>query len=223
MFKEALASGYLLQFLDAFCDIGEHGDEVIIAQEDLTFYVVPDGWNTDSILDEFLIVSLRGAPCITKLQKQPLCTQAICGGTKSTRAPITAPRPSFRLLGHFCPYWIQDDISACLQKMALLLDQYGFEPSLQDVTDLMVIPIEFLGVDAIEMLHPPTESSFHRFDDNVVVVSHEAVGVTQPIEEIAASGEVIKEHFSVVVIKKNRFPVITTRGDVVDSTRILYA
>ena len=78
MFKEALASGYLLQFLDAFCDIGEHGDEVIIAQEDLTFYVVPDGWNTDSILDEFLIVSLRGAPCITKLQKQPLCTQAIC-------------------------------------------------------------------------------------------------------------------------------------------------
>ena len=218
-----MASGYLLQFLDAFCDIGEHGDEVIIAQEDLKFYVIPDGWNTNSIFDEFPIVLLCGAPFITKLLKQPVCCQAVCGGTKSTRAQITAPRPSFWLLGHFCPYWIQDDISACLQKMALLLDQYGFEPSLQDVTDLMVIPIEFLGVDAIEMLHPPTESSFHRFYDYVVVVSHEAVGVTQPIEEIAAFGKDIKECFSVFVVKKKRFPVITTRSDVVDSTRILYA
>ena len=94
--------------------------------------------------------------------------------------------------------------------MAFFLDQYGFEPSLQDVTDLVVIPVELLGVYAIEMLHPPTESGSLCLDDYMIMVSHEAVGVTKPIEEIAAFGKDIKEGFSVIVIEKEFFAVITT-------------
>jgi hypothetical protein len=77
--------------------------------------------------------------------------------------------------------------------MAFFFDEYSFKSSLEDMANPVVIPVELLGVDAIEMLHPSAERGLNSFNNYVIVVSHEAVGVTKPIEEITGSCKDIEE------------------------------
>ncbi|BCS55432.1 hypothetical protein GSbR_00340 [Geobacter sp. SVR] len=84
--------------------------------------------------------------------------------------------------------------------MTLLLNQNRLEPSLENVPILAVLSIVCLGVDAVQMAHPGREITILGFNEKVVVIIHEAVGVAKPIEALHHLAEDIQEYVTVIVI-----------------------
>ena len=76
-------------------------------------------------------------------------------------------------------------------------------------------PIVGLGKDAIQMAHALTQISIRRLHQQVVMIVHQTVGVTGPVELIDDSGKDITKGFAVGVIIKNNFPSIAPRGEVI--------
>jgi hypothetical protein len=64
--------------------------------------------------------------------------------------------------------------------MAFLLDKDCLEAALKEMSDSSVLTIEPLCVDSIEELHPTRQTGSRRFDEQVVVIGHQAVGITDP-------------------------------------------
>jgi len=60
------------------------------------------------------------------------------------------------------------------------LDDHGPETTLKHVSHPAVGAIEPLGVDAVDLPHAAREVRLGRLDEQVVVVRHQAVGVTDP-------------------------------------------
>jgi len=57
----------------------------------------------------------------------------------------------------------------------------------------------------------------------VIMVRHEAVGITNPVVVLDHIGQDGKETNSVFVIEKDRLPCIAPGGDMIESTGILYS
>jgi len=70
-----------------------------------------------------------------------------CGGS------IAAPGPVFDVLDETCPHRIQDDVATRLEKVAVPLNELGFEAPGQDVPNPRVPPVPPLRVDTIELVN----------------------------------------------------------------------
>jgi len=88
---------------------------------------------------------------------------------------------------------------------------------------LVMFPIVCLGVDAVKMAHTGGKVPFRGFDEEVIVVIHQAVGVTEPVEAFYRLAEDGEEKMAVVVIFEDVRPCVAARGNVIDSTREFYA
>ena len=66
--------------------------------------------------------------------------------------------------------------------MPVALDQAPAETTLEEVAVEPVPPVEELGIDAIEALHSLREVRRRRFEEEVVVVGHQAVRMAVPAE-----------------------------------------
>ncbi len=65
--------------------------------------------------------------------------------------------------------------------MAVFLDKDAFEPALEKVAVSSMPSVKKLGIDAVKLSHAEGEVAVGCFDQKMVVVGHEAVGVAQPI------------------------------------------
>jgi len=99
--------------------------------------------------------------------------------------------------------------------MAFFLNQYCLVSALENVTYAVMIPIKFLSIYPVKLLHSSTESTVEGFNDKVVVIIHEAVGMTNPIEEIAAFRKDTEKHYTILVIAEDFFSIIAARSDVI--------
>jgi hypothetical protein len=136
---------------------------------------------------------------------------------------VTGPLPELRSINHPGSHWIQDNISAYFQKMAVFLDQDRLVAALKQVSVPAVIFIEELRVDTIELPHAQGQIAFGSLDKKVVMVGHEAIGVTGPIVAFVDVLKSIQKNFPVMIILKDRFLLIPAGGDMVDSTCVFYA
>lgn len=83
------------------------------------------------------------------------------------------------------PEWsIEDCERAVIHKVALLLDEDGLESSLEDVARSLVVSIDPLRVDAVEVSHATRQVRIGRFDQQMVVIGHQAVHVAKPSEAL---------------------------------------
>jgi hypothetical protein len=80
-----------------------------------------------------------------------------------------------------------------------------------------VAAIEVLGVNSVQLPHPPPQIRIGRFDQQVVVVPHQAEGMTDPPKFFDNGGEYLKKTVPIPVIFKNPAPSIAARGHVVNS------
>ncbi len=96
-------------------------------------------------------------------------------------AAIARPNPVFRPFDNTRADRIQDDVAADFEKMSVFLYKHGFVPALEEVTCSLVPLIKSLGVESIQLSHSEGEVAIRRLDENVVVISHEAVSVTDPV------------------------------------------
>jgi hypothetical protein len=87
---------------------------------------------------------------------------------------------------------------------------------LQDVPDTSVTPIEALCVDTIEVAHPTREVCVRRLDQKVIVVGHQAVAVTYPVEALYYISHPLQKRAPIVVIDIDILSSIAARGYVID-------
>jgi len=105
--------------------------------------------------------------------------------------------------------------------MALLLDKDRLEAALQKMSDSVVTTIEPLGVNTVEKVHSTRQARVRRLDQEVVIVGHQAICMTDPAVSVDNVGKDFEESGSITVVKKDVLLRIATTGNVVDSAFVL--
>jgi hypothetical protein len=85
------------------------------------------------------------------------------------------------------------------------------------MADFAVTAVVDLRVDAVELLHKAGKIATAGVDDQMVMVVHQAVGQYHRIETLRCLCDHIEESVAILVIVKDGFAPVATRGDVVNS------
>ena len=93
------------------------------------------------------------------------------------RLEPATPRPVVGLEAELGPNRVVPDVHARARKVLVVPQNTGVEPVLKQVADSLVPPIETLSVKAIQLVEAMRKPVKLRLDDQVVVISHQAVGV----------------------------------------------
>ena len=88
---------------------------------------------------------------------------------------------------------------------------------------LAVPSVESLGIDSVELPHRPTEIALRGLDEKMIVITHQAIGMAQPLESGNNEMEDVKKQQPIIIITEDRTAGIPTGGDMVNGTWILYA
>jgi hypothetical protein len=105
------------------------------------------------------------------------------------------------------------------EQMRLLLNDDRLETTLEDVARSVVTPVEVLGIAGVQSMHPPRKRRTSRFQQEVVVVSHQAIRVEEPGLIGDDGGEKIQEMTAIGGVAKDRSPFMAAAGDVVQRSR----
>ena len=194
-------------------------DEIILAQERLPPHRSPDRFLANSPFDELPVFTLGFSSFSAELSEHPIGRKARMGLRLPCSGKITGPFPGFRRFHHPGPYRVQDHISAYFQKVTVFLDQNGLVASLEQVSVPAVIFIEELRVNAVELPHTEGKIAFRSFNQEMVMVGHATIGVTDPIMSFVDVLKCIEEHFPVMVIFKNRLLLIPAGSHMVHPVR----
>jgi hypothetical protein len=124
------------------------------------------------------------------------------------RGRITGPGILFRFLDHRRTDWVQDDTAAYLEKVAVFLDQDGLVPALEQVTRPAVPLVDELGEDAVQLPHADVEIAVRGFNEETVVIGHEAVCVAGPVVACIHVLERVQEIIAVMVVLEYKFPFV---------------
>jgi hypothetical protein len=65
--------------------------------------------------------------------------------------------------------------------MVVVADDPRGEPRAEDVALAAVAPVEALGIDAVQVLHPGRQTRGGRLQDEVIVRPHQAEGMAVPL------------------------------------------
>lgn len=68
--------------------------------------------------------------------------------------------------------------------MAFFFDNYSLKSALEYMADPLVATIEGLSVNAVQMPHAHGKIAVGRLNQEMVVVVHEAISMTNPVESI---------------------------------------
>jgi len=84
-------------------------------------------------------------------------------------------------------------------------------------------PVEPLSINAIQLPHTKGEVSVRRFNHKMVMVVHQAIGVTEPMIPFTNALKGIEKGIAVPISPKDCLSLIAPAGDVVDRAGIFYA
>ena len=107
--------------------------------------------------------------------------------------------------------------------MGIFLDQDAFVPALQEVSRSVMPFIEHLGIDAVQLPHAQGKITVRSFKKQVIVIIHEAIGVTDPVVAFIDAGQDGEKGFPVMIVFKNRLLFITAGSRVIYSAGVLNA
>jgi len=107
--------------------------------------------------------------------------------------------------------------------MAVFLDEDAFEPSLEKVTVSFMPSVKKLGIDAVKLPHAEGEVAVRCFDQKMVVVGHEAVGVAQPVITLVDVLKGVEEILAVLVVFEDGLLFVAARGDMIHGAGVFYA
>jgi hypothetical protein len=79
-----------------------------------------------------------------------------------------------------------------------------------------------LGINAVELPHPPTEIRIRCFQQKMVVVTHEAIGVAEPSVAIGGLAKYLQKRQTIAILQKHTLAAVSTRGYVIDGTWIFH-
>jgi len=104
--------------------------------------------------------------------------------------------------------------------MRVSLNDNRFVSALENMADTSMFPIEALGVNTIEMTHAPRQIRPGSFDEEMVVVGHQAVGMTMPLVTLDRFSKEIQKKVSVGICNKNIVSPISPGSKMINSPLI---
>jgi len=107
--------------------------------------------------------------------------------------------------------------------MAVFLDQNGLVPALEQVAGPVVEFIKELCIDAIQLPHAEGKIAVRGLDKKVIMVSHKAVGVTDPVVAFTDVLKGVQEVLAIRVVLENRLLLVPAGGHMIDCARVFDA
>jgi len=98
--------------------------------------------------------------------------------------PGISPHPFPWMCSDVSAHRIQNNVSGNLQQLTLLLDEDSLEPALEDMSQPLVGSVERLCIHTIQVAHATREIRIRRFDQQVIVIAHKAIGMADPSEAL---------------------------------------
>ena len=136
---------------------------------------------------------------------------------------IAGPGIRFRLFDHFCPDRIEYNVPADLQEVAVFLDQDCFIPALEQMAYPAVPFIEELRIDAVQLPHTDGKIPVRGLNKKMVMIGHEAIGVTYPVITFIDVLKGVEKVLSVLVVFKDGLLFVATGSNVVHGAWVFYA
>ena len=118
---------------------------------------------------------------------------------------------------------IERDVADHLVQMTVVLDQLCAVPPLEEVAYPLMPLVRSVCVHAVEPLHSLGDVGLWRFDQQVIVIVHEAERVHSPAMEKTGASERVEEHVAVVFGEEDRPSVVASHRDVVNAAGGLYS
>jgi hypothetical protein len=81
--------------------------------------------------------------------------------------------------------------------------------------------VRALRIHSVELAHPFREIAIRRLNQQMIVIPHQAVGVTQPVEILDHRSQDIQKSMTVFVVFEERLLAVTPRRNVVERTHKL--
>ena len=107
--------------------------------------------------------------------------------------------------------------------MAVFLNKDRLVSPLEEMTDPSMQFIEELRIHAIQLPHAERQIAIRRFDQQMIMVVHQAVSVADPIVALVDMLESVEKVYAVLVGLEDRLFFISPGGDMVDSAGVLNA
>ena len=131
----------------------------------------------------------------------------------------TAPWPVFWRGDHPRPDRIEYNIARQFQQIRITVNEDGLVGALEQVLDSLMAPIGALGIDAIEVPHALRQISIRRFDQKMIMVAHQAIGVAVPIPSLSDLIQDREKRLAIVLIFVDGLLSVAPRGDMVEGAR----
>ena len=107
--------------------------------------------------------------------------------------------------------------------MAVFLNEDGLVSALEQMSSPLMTFIKKLCIDPVQLPHTQRKIAVRRLDQEVIVVVHHAVGMTEPVIPFIDMLERVQEVDAVLVVFENGLLFIAARGNVIDGTGVFNA
>lgn len=134
----------------------------------------------------------------------------------SSHGAVAVPSPSAGMTDKLCTYGVEPNVSGQLKQVAFLLHQDRLVPSLQKMPHSVVPAVERLGVDAVKLTHSTRQIGLRRFNEGVIMVWHQAVGMAAPVVTCDDISQNRKERESILVVQEDVLASVAAAGDVIN-------
>jgi hypothetical protein len=114
---------------------------------------------------------------------------------------------------------VVDDVLHRRLVLLVRLDHLGPVAAAEDVILPLVAFVEGAGVAAVQVPHPVGQVRQRGFDEEVVVIPHQAAHVRAPAVAPFDPAQDVEEHDPVAIVHDDRSVVVAADPDVVEGTR----
>jgi hypothetical protein len=116
--------------------------------------------------------------------------------------PIAAPGPVTSRPAQLGAHRIQHDVTRQLPQIAVFVDKHRLVAPLQHMAYPAMPSVESLRIDAVDLAHPPRKRRPQRFDQQVVVIAHQAIRPQAPLEALAYTRKPRAERLPILLVRK---------------------
>jgi hypothetical protein len=99
--------------------------------------------------------------------------------------------------------------------MAVLLNKDGLVPSLEEMAGSTMTFVKKLSVNSVQLPHAEGKISIRRFDQEMVMIIHKAVGVTDPMVAFDDVLDGIEEFGPILIVSEDRLLLVAPGGDMI--------
>jgi hypothetical protein len=110
---------------------------------------------------------------------------------------------------------VVDDVGDRVLVLLLRFDHPRPEAAAEHVVAAAMSLVEGPCIGAVQVSHPIGEVGGRRFEDEVVVVAHEALHVQAPAVSALDAAQDVEEDAAILAVEHDRRPVVAFRPDVI--------